>query len=70
MAISISLAVVFIIAAILRVQDNGHRRTKRPYFKPACDGLACQSTAQCGSRCTCVFNGLGPLGVCIAKPPK
>jgi hypothetical protein len=45
------------------------RHSKRPYFKPTCDGLSCRNTNDCGTRCNCVFSN-GPLGVCIAKPQK
>ena len=67
----VSAAVVAIWVAGVALGWTGHevKHSKRPYFKPACDGVPCRNTAECGTRCTCALSS-GALGVCVAKPHK
>lgn len=64
-----ALVTLWIFSVALGWTGREAKHSKRPYFKPACDGLSCRNTTECGTRCTCVFSG-GSLGVCVAKPPK
>ena len=64
-----TLVTIWVICVAFGWTGPDAKHSKRPYFKPACDGVPCRNTAECGTRCTCVFSG-GPLGVCVAKPQK
>jgi hypothetical protein len=67
--IAVILVAIWTLSAAFGWTGRQAKHSKRPYFKPACDGVPCRNTAECGTRCTCEFSG-GPLGVCVAKPHK
>jgi hypothetical protein len=64
-----TLVAIWIVSFALGRTGREAKHSKRPYFKPACDGVPCSNTAECGTRCTCVFSG-NALGVCVARPQK
>ena len=64
-----TLVTIWILGVAFGWTGREEKHSKRPYFKPACDGVPCRNTAECGTRCACVFSG-GPLGVCVAKHQK
>jgi hypothetical protein len=67
--VSATLVTIWIVGIALGWTGRDTKNSKRPYFKPACDGVPCRNTAECGTRCNCVLSG-SPLGVCVAKRQK
>lgn len=65
--VSATLVTIWIVSGALGWTGREAKRSTRAYFKPACDGLSCRNTAECGTRCTCVVSG-GSLGMCVARP--